>query len=195
MAYADAPLVSTDLLTRKASAWVFRTWMDTPPDALLDEWTDEEIRTDTYFVSPLSRWLLKLTGGETLELKVNLETRDGLERWTTEVNETFPLSPRIVHEATSLHLSDYACQQPERLKTFIDLCSNFSMVDVHKHVRLTTIGSTRLEWSTVNIAGEQFATLAFQADELEELKRILSLLGLQHEKNCDFGQFLRAMGY
>ena len=193
MAYADTALSTTTLQPATKSAWEYRVWTDTMPEALKDEWTEEEIRTDTYFLSPLTRWLLKIRGGERLELKVNLETRDRMEHWTTQLSSAFPLTPRTVHEATSLHLSEYACQKPDRLTTFVDLCTNFDVVDVHKYRRLTTIGSTQVEWTQAQIAGQLLHTVAFEAKDIEELKKIVKLMDLGDHTNCDYGRLLRSM--
>lgn len=194
MAYSDATLLAPSCPTDiKPARWEFRCWPDRMPEALVDEWTEEEIRTDTYLVSPLRRCLLSVIGGETFELKVNLETRDGFELWSREIDATFPLTPQTVHEATSLHMSDYACQDASRLINFIDLCTSFRVVEVHKHRLITTIGSTQIVWSRANIDGKMCQSLALASENLNELQRVVKSLGLDSEQNRDYGDHLRAL--
>lgn len=185
-----APPVET---ATSPARWEFRCWPEKMPEALQDEFTEEEIRTDTYLVSPLRRCLLRILGHERFELKVNLETQDGFELWSREIDALFPLTPRIVHEATSLHLSDYACREASRLINFVDLCSSFQVVPVHKHRQITTIGSTQIVWSRASIEGKTTLSLGLESENLNELRRVVRTLGLDQEKNCDYGDRLRAL--
>ena len=194
MAYSDAPMLAPlPLAETKQVKWEFRCWPERMPEALVGEWTDEEIRTDTYLVSPLRRCQIRVLGQERFELKVNLETRDGYELWSREIDAPFPLTPRIVHEATSLHMSYYACQDAIRLVNFIDLCTSYRVVEVHKHRLITTMGSTQIVWSRANIEGKTSLSLALESDNLDELQRVVKSLGLEGQKNCDYGDHLRAL--
>ncbi|MAK59817.1 MAG: hypothetical protein CMK09_02440 [Ponticaulis sp.] len=196
MPFADAPLNTTNPAPAcDKSRWELRCWTEDCPEPLKDEWTDEEYRVDTYFVSPLTRWLLKIRNGERLELKVNLRTTQHLEQWTKEISQDFPLTPRTAHEATSLHLSDYACQTADRVTSFIDLCTNFSVVDVKKHRLITTIGSTQVEWVSASFNGTTRHSVALESDNMEELSHIAAKLGLSAERNCNYGRLLRNEGY
>lgn len=194
MAYSDAALLNP-VREGISSRWKYRVWMDEAPVALEGEWISEERSTDTYFVSPLTRWQLRISNGTHLELAINTETKDGLEHWTTEVREAFPLTPDVVHAATSLHLSDYVCQTAERLETFIDLCTNFRVVKVNKRRQLTTMGSALVKWTEADIDGTPSYCCALESSSFEELKRIVELTGLSGQKNCDYSSFLRSLGH
>lgn len=194
MAYSDAALL-TPAREGISSRWKYRVWLDKAPVALDGEWTCEELVTDTYFVSPLTRWQLKIANGTHLELSINTQTRDGLENWTTQVSEAFPLTPSLVHSATSLHLSDYVCQSADRLETFVDLCTNFRVVKVKKRAQLTTMGSALVKWTEADIDGTPSYCCALESSSFEELKRVVELTGLSGQKNCDYSSFLRSLGH
>ncbi|MFW5642118.1 MAG: hypothetical protein ACOCTP_04160 [Roseicyclus sp.] len=153
-----------------------------------------ERRADIYLVHPESeRVLVKLRGGERLEIKRLARRIGSVERWTMPVSTDFPLSAparQAVAEALDLpgSPSEVAGTSPAHLLAALD--GPVRARTVRKSRLLFEAGCCRAEICRVAIDDWTGTTLALEAEDLPALTAAMDTLGLGDLPNRSYGALL-----
>ncbi|MEE4211829.1 MAG: hypothetical protein V2I43_21495 [Parvularcula sp.] len=171
--------------------WEYRVW--TEPDAMaaairreLKE-KDADYRTDTYLLTGGGRDLIKLRGGETLEVKQLLAADGTLEYWGMAWRQNFPMDL-----PSELAGHDLTAENEAELRRAVS-AAGIPMIDVRKHRRRYEADGACLEVTAVIAEESRHDTLGIEAPELDVAKELASRFGFDRYPNVHYGAFLRSL--
>ncbi len=158
-------------------------------------------REETYLVSFLADGVnAKARGGE-LDVKVLQSARDGFQQWDVYLKAEFPVSATLIRGELSpllgidpprLELATYSLDQlvarvvePRR--------PQLAAVDLRKHRHQHQIGDCTAEFTSVTIDGIETSTVAVESANLDALREVCGVLGLEGRKNVSYPQAIRAV--
>lgn len=191
-----------EVSTGPEGRYEFRVWPRSMPTAiarLQATWPlmGADRRADIYLVTPQSpETLVKLRGGQKLEIKQRGPDLGALQFWTGPVSDEFPLGPRAFADLMSafrLHggLSPDAALSPAHLLAELSVAAPAIAPVTVRKARLTfRKGTCRAEICRASVHGRSVPTLALEDPDPVSARAAVGALGLDRFANVSYGDIL-----
>jgi len=132
-----------------------------------------------------------------MDIKVLLQTVDGLEQWGPLMKAEFPINSEIlvdqVFPALQIQMSEPAepLYSLDDFLTLITSHDDVQAVDVSKHRHGYSINDSICEMAAVDINGVNVTTIATESTDIEAVKKTIDDLGLTGMENINYLQGIK----
>jgi hypothetical protein len=181
----------------------FRVWgdrLEPVADRLRAHSEAGEVResAETYVVSTAALDANPKARADLLDIKVLVDVRDGFEQWTVHRKAGFPVDagvlaaevfPLLGVAPPSLDREEYSLA--ELVDEVVASHPDLAAVDVTKRRQMHTVGTCGAEVSEVQMAGRALQTIAIESSDLEALREVRRLLGLDTYDNVSYPRAIR----
>lgn len=171
---------------------------DVVQHAMLQE---AEQQTDLYLLAAGKESYNVKIRNNALNTKVLMRQQEGLERWHSHLDITFPLSAAFLREILFPLLGVPAITLPQTLYTVTELqqqilphFSSVRAIPVHKQRRHYTVDNCRLEVAVLYVDNRFYTdTIAIEAVDADVVQRLRMRLGLQEATNTNYNLGLQQL--
>lgn len=181
----------------------FRVWddeLDAVGDRLRAVSEVDEVResAETYVVSTAVLDANPKARADLLDIKVLVGVRDGFEQWTVHRKVEFPVDAAVLADdlfpllgLTPPPLPREAYALEELVGEIVASHPDLAAVDVTKRRRMHTLDACRAEISDVSLAGREIQTVAVESTDLDALRDVRRMLGLDTYDNVSYPRAIR----
>lgn len=181
----------------------FRVWgdrLDAVADRLRARSETGEVResAETYLVSTAVLDANPKARADLLDIKRLVDVRDRFEQWTVHRKLEFPVDAAALADdlfpllgLTPPQLQREAYSLAELVGEVVASHPDLAAVDVTKRRQMYTVDACRAEMSDVSLAGRQIRTVAVESTDLDALREVRRMLGVDTYDNMSYPRAIR----